>query len=309
MQSFYLTSYIASPLFMKELKRMPFPYDAILSDIPYENSPLPLYNLSNKPPQQALLSFRAEILEQINHPFIILNQLPLSFLQPLLDKFPHKPFTIINLYVGTGSIDKKLSPELEDLTTLPSEIIAYEPIDVVNFFNILEQSHTKYLRIPHLHFPESIFTTEDITIIDKRMMTPIETLSLKGYGYAGDEGTFLATGSNFSTLLQLGDLLQSQGKEMDMFVLSKLTGMLTEEIKHSLHTTKKLFLVIDHLDSEAFKAIITHQLHIAGLTDIAIEYFTPKYEQLTTIFDEYSAEQTAFDATKIIKKLKDISTQ
>jgi hypothetical protein len=302
MQSLHLTSYIASPIFLDELKKRPFPYDAILSDITYENSPVPLYNLTQKFPQQALLPFRADILEQAKHPLIILGQLSLSFLQPLLDKFSHKPLTIINLYVGMGSIGKKLIPELEDLTILSSEIIAYEPIDIVNFFDILEQPHAKYFRIPHLHFPESIFTTEDIAIIDKQMIEPIDTLSLKGYGYAGEKGTLLATGSNFSTLLQLGDLLQASENQMDMFVLSKLTGFLTEEIKSSLHSTKKLFLVIDHLPSESFKSAIQQLLHSAGLREITTEYLVPKYEKLTTIFDEFSAEQTEFDANGIYLK-------
>jgi hypothetical protein len=303
MQSLYLTSYIASPLFLETLRDKHLPYDVILSDITYEDTPLPLYNLSHKPPQQALLPFWAEILEQTNHPLIILDQLPLSFHAPLLEKFSHKPLTIINLSVGMGSMGRKLTAELEDLTTLPAGITAYEPIDVVNFFSILEQPQSKYLRIPHLHFPESIFTTEDIAVIDQQMMTSLETLSLKGYGYAGDGGTLLATGSNFSTLLQLGDLLQAQEKGMDMFVLSKLTGFLTEEIKSSLHTTKSLFIMIDHLPSEAFTAMITDQLHIAGLKDITISFLTPKYEQLTTIFDEFSAEQTTFDATGLSSRL------
>ncbi|MDR2415218.1 MAG: hypothetical protein LBD75_00985 [Candidatus Peribacteria bacterium] len=300
MQSLYLTSYIASPLFLDTLTDNHLFYDIILSDIAYENSPLPLYHLTHKPPQQALLPFRADLLEQAHHPLIILGQLPLSFLQPLLDKFSHKPLTIINLYVGMGSIGRKLTPELEDLTIFPPELKAYEPIDLVNFFSILEQPHAKYLRIPHLHFPESIFTTKEIAIIDKQMIENIETLSLKGYGYAGDGGTFLATGANFSTLLQLGDMLQAQGKGMDMFILSTLTGPLTEEIKSSLHTTKKLFLMIDHLPSDPFKALIEKQLSTARLRDITVQYITPQYEKLTTIFDEFSAEQTVFDAERII---------
>jgi hypothetical protein len=304
MQSLHLTSYIASPLFLEELQKQHLPYDALLTDITYENSPLPLCDLLHKPAQQSLLPFRAEAVEKAQQPLIILGQLPLSFVQPLLDKFPTKAFTIINLYVGMGSLGRKLKAELEDLPLLPAQREKYEPLDVVNVFSILEQPFTKYLRIPHLHFPESIFSTSDIAIIDKEMKDTINILSLKGYGYAGDNGTLLATGANFSSLLQLGDILQAEGKGMELFVISKLTAEGTEELRSSLHRTKKLILLIDHLPSPALQERITTRLEKAGLTQISIQYLTPAYEKLTTIFDEFSAEQADFSADKLGKRLE-----
>jgi hypothetical protein len=150
---------------------------------------------------------------------------------------------------------------LEDLTAFSWDIPAYEPLDVVNFFTILEQDHAKYLRIPHQHFPESIFSTEDIGVIDAQVLNTIEVLSLRGYGYAGDAGTIVATGANFANILQLGDALAEQKSPMDIFVLNKLTTPFTQELKNSLHQTKKLIFVIDHLPSPAF------QQKIASLID------------------------------------------
>ncbi|MDR0859746.1 MAG: hypothetical protein LBO09_01885 [Candidatus Peribacteria bacterium] len=262
MQSFYLTKYLASPLFLSELSQKHLSYDAILSDIPYTESPLPLYTIANKPTDQALLPYRAQALSQAKNPLIILESLPLSSLRPLRDKFSSSsvPLTIINLYVGMGSLGRKLTPEFEDLTAFPRDIAKYEPIDAVNFFTILEQPHSKYLRIPHQHFPESIFSTEEIGIIDAQMLQSLEVLSLKGYGYAGDAGTLIATGANFPLALQVGDYLNEQKTPMDIFVLSKLTVDLTEEIKSSLHQTKKLYFLVDHLPSEALKKSLTQTL-------------------------------------------------
>jgi hypothetical protein len=301
MQSFHLTSFIASPSFWETAKTTSLPYDVLLSDIFHETPPFPQYGPRNKPPKQALLPFREEIVKTFSHPLIILDSLPLSALQHLLQLFPDKPFTIINLYVGMGSISRKLAPEGADLTFLPSGIANYEPIDVANFFSILEQPHAKYLRIPHLHFPENIFSTQDIAIIDAHNLHHLEVLSLKSYGYAGEEGTIIATGANFPTALQVGDILQEQGKGLDIFVCTTL-GKMTEEMKSSLHQTQKLFFIIDHV-SQGLKNIIEKRLKAEELNNINVQLLTPKYEKLTTIFDEFSAEQADFDAKGLVERM------
>jgi hypothetical protein len=301
MQSFHLTSYTTSPLFLAELEKKHLPYDAVLSDFSYTESPVPLYTVANKPAEQTLVSYRSAALSTAKHPLIILAQLPLSSILPLAKQFSH--LTIINLYAGMGSFGRKLTPEIEDLTAFPNDIAKYEPIDAVNFFTILEQPSAKYLRIPHQHFPESIFSTEDIGIINAEMLQSLEVLSLKGYGFSGTAGTILATGANFATALQLGELLNAQATPMDMFILSKLTIDLTAEIKSSLHQTKKLYFLVDHLPSEALKTAFSHTLQSSGLREVEMHFLTPTYEKLTTIFDEFSSEQAEFDAEGLMKKL------
>ncbi|MDR2541538.1 MAG: hypothetical protein LBD11_07470 [Candidatus Peribacteria bacterium] len=303
MQSFYLTKYLASPIFLAELPKKQLPYDAILSDIAYTESPIPLYTVANKPANQALLPYRAQALSQAKHPLIILDQLPLSSIRPLLEKFSSSSLTIINLYTGMGSLGRKLAPEYEDFSNFPRDIAKYEPIDAVNFFTILEQPHSKYLRIPHQHFPESIFSTEEIGIIDAQMLQSLEVLSLKGYGYTGNTGTLIATGANFPLALQLGDYLNEQEKPMDLFILSKLTINFTEEIKSSLHQSKKLYFLIDHLPSQAMKNFLQQTLTASGVHGVEVHVLTPKYEKLTTIFDEFSAEQADFDTRGLSQRL------
>jgi hypothetical protein len=305
MQSFHLTSYISSPLFLEEIKKKNLPYDTILSDIPYETTPLPFYGLHQKPLSKALLPYRAEQIEQAQHPLLILGQLPVSFITPLLAKFPDKSLTIINLYAGMGSFGRKTNSELGDIDALLREFPKYEPRDAVNVFSILEQPSAKYLRIPHQHFPESIFSTEDIAIIDAQMLNTVDTLSLRGYGYAGENGTIITTGANFATILQVGELLHEQEKAMDIFVVSKLNVERTEEMLSSLHQTKKLIWIMDYLVSEEFKDRITHALALQELKNTSVHYLHPNYKKLTTIFDEFSAQQAEFDAAAIAESLSD----
>lgn len=306
MQSLYLTEYISSPLFLQELKERNLSYQVILSDISYEESPIPFFLLDHKPSKEHLLQYRNTAIEEYDHILIILSQLPISFIQPLLDKYSwttEKKITIINLYVGIGSFGRKISPELSEITSFTYDIAKYEPLDLVNFFTILENtSFNKYIRIPHQHFPESIFSVEDVAIVDAQTLWPIEVLSLTGYGYTGSDATIITTGTNFSTILQLGDLLQEQNFNTDIFVLSKITIDLTEEMKSSLHKTKKLIRIMDQLPNQ-LKSFLSEQLHHLGLKDISIQILSPSYEKLTTIFDEFSSEQAEFNAEGLVNTI------
>jgi hypothetical protein len=203
-----------------------------------------------------------------------------------------------------GSLGRKLTPEFQDITQ-PRNLPTYEPLDLINLFQILEQPHAKYLRIPHQHFPESIFSTEEIGIIDAQTLTTIKTLNLTNYGYAGDKGTIIATGANFATALQLGDILTEQGRPMDTFVLSQISFDFTEDIRSSLHKTKKLVRISDFLPTDEFRDRLTYEaLQQKNLQHIQVQFLSPKYEHLTTIFDEFSAEQAEFDAKGLAGRIE-----
>jgi transketolase C-terminal domain/subunit len=147
-----------------------------------------------------------------------------------------------------GSFGRKIAPELSDLSAFQYDIAKYEPLDMINLFHILEQNTSNtYIRIPHLHFPETIFSVEEMAIVDEQSLGSLEMLSLTGYGYAGNDATLITSGANFSTVLQLGDLLQEREIHVDIFVLSKLTIDMTEALKSSLHKTKKLIRITDQL--------------------------------------------------------------
>jgi hypothetical protein len=98
MQSLYITEYITSALFLQYLKENSLPCDAILSDIQYDTDTFTFYSLTTKPSDITLLEYRDHACSVSSHPFIILHQLPVAFVQPLLEKYAEKPLTLINLY-------------------------------------------------------------------------------------------------------------------------------------------------------------------------------------------------------------------
>ena len=246
MQSLYITEYIASESFLQYLQENAISYDALLSDVHYISDIFNQYSLINKPSELSLLDYRDAVLSQSSNPLIILHQLPISFLTPVLEKYAEKQITLINLYTGMGSFGKKLLPELDDLSYIPQRFAIYEPLDLVNFHDILSKEGSKYLRIPHQHFPESIFSMEDLGIIDQQLINTIEILSLKTYGYTGDNATLLTSAANFSTALQAGTVLQEQTTPIDIFIISKLNAEWNTEIISSLKATKNLIVMIDH---------------------------------------------------------------
>ncbi len=248
----------------------------------------------------------AQDIQERNIPFekiIILDKMPLStivsqMLQPWFDKM------VINLYAGMWSIGRKISSEWEDLALVPSHIMQYEPLDLKNLLDILQEWWPAYIRIPHQYFSENIFSlTDEIGFVDSQMLGKIDFLSLKGYWYTGDEGTVLASWANFSTLLQLGDILNQAGGWRDLFVMSRLNGERHSDFLSSIHKTKKLAVIMDYQPSDARKTAFYQKILRAGGCEFQLERIAPQYKLLTTIFDEFYREQTEFDAQGIFSRL------
>ncbi len=227
-------------------------------------------------------------------------------LSTVISQMQEKDFDkmVINLYVGMGSIGRKIAPEWEDLHHVLPSIPQYEPLDVKNLLEILQQWWPAYIRVPYQEFPENIFNLADeVGIIDAQMLGKIDFLSLKGYGYAGDYGTILASGANFPTVLQLGDLLNESWRACDIFVMSRLNGDWNQDFLSSVQKNKKLTVIMDYLPTEAWLADFESQLQQAGVGEFALQWISPKYENLTTIFDEYHREQAEFDAISLKSRL------
>ncbi|MBQ5944948.1 hypothetical protein IJL65_00655 [bacterium] len=74
---------------------------------------------------------------------------------------------------------------------------------------------------------------------------------------------------------------------------------MVENIKNS----KKLFILIDHNDSEQLKSWIDKRLKNLNLEDIQVNIISPKYGNLTTVFNEYQEEQSDFDPEKLAERI------
>jgi hypothetical protein len=64
-----------------------------------------------------------------------------------------------------------------------------------------------------------------------------------------------------------------------------------DEIIENIRNSKKLFILVDHSNSEGLRNWVENGLKNYQLTDIELNIICPKYEKLTTILNEYQEEQ------------------
>jgi hypothetical protein len=68
--------------------------------------------------------------------------------------------------------------------------------------NIFKQNQRQYIRLLHKEMPDAIFDVDELGIIDASMLKNLDSISLKTYGFAGNDGVILASGSLFATAIQ-----------------------------------------------------------------------------------------------------------
>ena len=86
-------------------------------------------------------------------------------------------------------------------------------------------------------------------------------------------------------------------------MLQKLNSDWTEEMIENIKNSKKLFILVDHSNSEELRKRVENGLKNYGLNDIALNIICPKYEKLTTILNEYQEEQSDFDPEKLAQRI------
>jgi hypothetical protein len=103
MPSLFLTEYIKSNMFIQDLREeianRDVNFDLIVSDLNYNDCPILCINPDNKPENVSLLDARKDAISVSKHPLIILNELNLSFLEPIFELLNKKDYaTIINIH-------------------------------------------------------------------------------------------------------------------------------------------------------------------------------------------------------------------
>ena len=310
MPSLFLTEYIKSNMFIQDLRDeiadRDVNFDLIVSDLNYSDCPILSINSNNKPENISLIDAWKDAINVSKHPLIILNELNLSFLEPIFEILNEKKYaTIINIHTWLWSYGKKISPETNDLDDYICNLNfhSFEPIDLENMRNIFKQNQRQYIRLLHKEMPDAIFDVDELGIIDASMLENLDSISLKTYGFAGNDGVILATGSLFATAIQTWEIIQHRNKQVSIFVLQKLNSDWTEEMIENIKNSKKLFILVDHDNSEELRKRVENWMKNYWLNDVELNIICPKYEQLTTILNEYQEEQSDFDPEKLAQRI------
>ncbi len=310
MSSLFLTEYIKSNMFIEDLRKeiadRDVNFDLIISDFNYWDCPILFINPNNKPENTSLIDAWKDAISVSKHPLIILNELNLNFLKPIFEILNNKEYaTIINIHTWLWSYGKKIFPETNDLDDYVCNLNfhSFEPIDLENMRNIFKQNNRQYIRLLHKEMPDAIFDVDELGIIDASMLENLDSISLKTYWFAGNDGVILATGSLFATAIQTWEIIQNHNKQVSIFVLQKLNADWNKEIIENIKNSKKLFILIDHDNSEELKKWVGNGLKNYQLSDIELNIICPKYGKLTTILNEYQEEQSEFDPEKLSQRI------
>ena len=310
MPSLFLTEYIKSNMFIQDLREeladRDVNFDLIVSDINYTDCPILCINPNNKPENVSLIDARKDAISASKHPLIILSELNLSFLEPVFEILNNKNYaTIINIHTWLGSYGQKFMPEINDLDEYINKLNfhSFEPIDLENMRNIFKQNNRQYIRLLHKEMPDAIFDVDELWIIDASMLENLDSISLKTYWFAGNDGVILSTGSLFATAIQTWEIIQNHNKQISIFVLQRLNADWNKEIIENIKNSKKLFILIDHDNSEELRKWVESGLKKYWLTDIELNIVCPKYEKLTTIMTEYQEEQSDFNPEKLSQRI------
>jgi hypothetical protein len=82
-----------------ELANRDVNFDLIVSDLNFSDCPILNINPDNKPENVSLLNARKDAISVSKHPLIILNELNISFLEPIFELLDNKKYaTIINIH-------------------------------------------------------------------------------------------------------------------------------------------------------------------------------------------------------------------
>ncbi len=309
MSSLFLTEYIKSNMFIQDLHEeiinRDVNFDLIVSDLNYWECSILCINPDNKPENVSLIDARKDAISVSKHPLIILNELNLNFLEPIFEILNNKDYvTIINIHTWLWSYGKKISPEINDLAYIwKLDFNVFEPIDLENMRNIFKQNNRQYIRLLHKEMPNAIFDVDELWIIDASMLENLDSISLKTYWFAWNDGVILVSGSLFATAIQTWEIIQNHNKQISIFVLQRLNSDWSEEMIENIKNNKKLFIIIDHENTEELKKWIEKRIKKLNLTDIQLSIISPKYWNLTTILNEYQEEQADFDPEKLSQRI------
>ncbi|MBR7036700.1 hypothetical protein IKI14_02270 [bacterium] len=77
----------------------------------------------------------------------------------------------------------------------------------------------------------------------------------------------------------------------------------SDEMIKNIKNSKKLFILVDHSNSEELRKRVENGLKNYGLNNIALNIICPKYGGLTTILNEYQEEQSDFNPEKLSQRI------
>ncbi len=243
-----------------------------------------------------LESFFSKIDTNWNH-LIILDKLSVNDIFQYVEGL--KSVSILSANSALGSFSKKYHHEIDYLWNKGAKNFNYcFPWDLESFLKLLKDKSNVIFPLSSQEIADNIYVSpseeeEWIQYIDKNLIDNSEILSL----LSPEKADLLVVWfwNHFEELVKLSQFLSLDKARIALAILNNWNYLFSEEFKEYYKNAKKIAFI---LDCNINKEIETQLSKLWK----PIEFITPEFEKLTSIFPEYYYEQTWFNANSLYEK-------
>ena len=228
---------------------------------------------------------------------IILDKIWISDIFPYIENF--KSLSIISANSAIGGFWNKYHPELNYLQKEHTNNFNYYfPWDLENFIKLLKNKTNGIYPLPSQEVSDNIYDSpseeeEWIQFIDKNLIDESEVLSL--LSPKNSDLFIIWFWNHFEELVKLSQLLANNPARISLAIINNWNYLFSEGFKDYYKDCKKIAIIMDcNINND-----IKKQLNILWKP---IEFITPEFNKLTSVFPEYYYEQTWFNAISLYEK-------
>jgi hypothetical protein len=240
--------------------------------------------------------FFSKIDTNWNH-LIILDKLGVNDILQYIKDF--KSVSILSANSALGSFSKKYHHEIGYLWNKGIESFNFcFPRDLESFLKLLKDKTNVIFPLSSQEIADNIYASpseeeEWIQYIDKNLIDNSEILSL----LSPEKADLLVVWfwNHFEELVKLSQLLSLDKARIALAILNNWNYLFSEEFKEYYKNAKRIAFI---LDCNVNKEIETQLSKLWK----PVEFITPEFEKLTSIFPEYYYEQTWFNANSLYEK-------
>ena len=291
MESINLSKLVLSPHFLEMLNEEHIHFDSIITDNKELAKQWNIVLINTH-----LESFFSKIDTNWNH-LIILDKLGVNDILQYIKDF--KSVSILSANSALGSFSKKYHHEIDYLWNKGIESFNFcFPRDLESFLKLLKDKTNVIFPLSSQEIADNIYASpseeeEWIQYIDKNLIDNSEILSL----LSPEKADLLVVWfwNHFEELVKLSQFLSLDKARIALAILNNWNYLFSEEFKEYYKNTKKIAFI---LDCNINKEIETQLSKLWK----PIEFITPEFEKLTSIFPEYYYEQTWFNANSLYEK-------
>lgn len=239
----------------------------------------------------------AYLTRKKNKILIVLLKTPVDIILPLIQMGKSIVF-LVNQYSWILGFSKKGFWDLRDISKARDFWLnVFEPVyqeQIIDF--IKNEKNSCYIRI-NKHIPSKIELPE--------LKNKSDFFDFTKFWYSWTNWTIICFWSLIVDWLYWLNYLQNQWEPMDLFACYNYFFKLDSIFLNSIKSTWKLFIIIDQHLWSMYENWLKSIVLDSKIGKISINFITPNYKKISSVFEEYMYEQANIDWISIAKKIQE----